>query len=224
MRAGTGLLLATALAAMTCTCAAQPRLAGRADGAASAGPPGKLTTLYDQTRGDTGVGIVSQNFESSFDAYDCFAADDFIVPSATHWRIKEVTILGTYFNGSGAASSQNVALYRDRHGRPGHLIASYDVVGDDSQGDFVIAPAKVPRMKPGRYWISVQTNQTFNGAGEWGWRISDAVVNKPAVWRNPGDGFGTGCVDWGREKTCLGSALAMGDHLFSLAGRSFVDG
>src|SRR5437763_8368480 len=58
----------------------------------------RLVTLYDQNSDDTGESINSQNFESSFDAYDDQAADDFLVPSSHVWAIKEVDVTGVYFS------------------------------------------------------------------------------------------------------------------------------
>ncbi|HEV8692354.1 MAG TPA: hypothetical protein VGQ91_18760, partial [Ideonella sp.] len=58
-------------------------------GASSAGTGAKAgvkpaqgpdATLYDQNNDDNGIGIVSQNFEATFDAYDAQGADDFAVP------------------------------------------------------------------------------------------------------------------------------------------------
>src|SRR5262245_60984616 len=73
---------------------------------------GRVAELYNQNDDDNGVGIVSQNFETSLDAYDAQAADDFVVPDGHSWQVKEVDVTGVYFNGPGPAVSENVTFYK----------------------------------------------------------------------------------------------------------------
>lgn len=179
-----------------------------------------LTTLYDQAGSDSGIGIVSQNFESTFDAYDCTGADDFVVPKGVVWRIKEVDITGTPFDGSGIASSENVSFYKGKKNRPGAPIATFEnIVGatNESRSYFVTLDRTV-RLGPGQYWLSFQVNESFNLEGEWGWEAREDVVGSPSVWRNPNDGFQTGCTDWGRQTDCIPDG--QGDQMFALKGRS----
>src|SRR5580765_72828 len=93
-------------------------------GAAKDAPRIVARLLYDQNDLDTGIGITSQNFEEEFNAYDDQAADDFTVPGGHAWKIRNVTVTGTYFAGNGPARSWNVYIYADRGGLPGALIAS----------------------------------------------------------------------------------------------------
>ena len=94
-----------------------------------------LSVLYDQNDSDDGIGIVSQNFESSFDAYDAQAADDFTVPAGDTWKIKEVDVTGVYFNGSGPSRDETVTFYKSKKGRPGKVVGeSQTVAGDDNFG------------------------------------------------------------------------------------------
>lgn len=181
-------------------------------------PPSGLITLYDQTAHDTGVGIVSQNFESSFDAYDTEAADDFIVPDGVKWRIKEVDILGTTFAGSGQADSVNVLFFKNRNDAPAKLKASFVAIRAGQHfGDIKIPLKPAPVLKPGHYWMSFQVNQNFSSDGEWGWEVTQDQVNLPSVWRNRGGGFGVGCTDWTNEKECIADG---GDHMFVLRGQA----
>lgn len=179
-----------------------------------------LQTLYDQTGGNSGMGVVSQNFEPEFDIYDVQAADDFIVPDGTRWTVKEVDVLGTYFAGIGPSRSQNVVFYRNKHGLPGKIVAEFDaVVGlDDGQGPFVIDLGRGLKLKPGHYWMSIQSNQDFEDAGEWGWVTSTSIVASPSAFRNPREGFMIGCADWTVESECVGGVE--GDHLFALKGKA----
>ena len=52
---------------------------------------------------------------------------------------------------------------------------------------------------------------------QWGWELR-AGDGEPAVWRNPGDGFGTGCVDWAPVTQCFSQALREG-FMFELRTR-----
>jgi len=179
----------------------------------------KLTTLYDQTGHDSGIAIVSQNFEDDFDTYDTMVADDFAVPEGTRWRIREIEVIGTYFNGIGPAQSLNISIHRNKDGLPGKLVAKYDSIAmvDDNQGSFVVRLPNWLTLKPGGYWISVQANMDFVEGGEWGWETASIVVHDPALFQNPGDGFASGCTTWAPLKSCIDSA--QGDMLFALRGK-----
>ena len=210
-------LLATT-AILAASAAAAPLVTHHAAAATAKFPASALTTLYDQSQTDSGTGIVSQNFESSFDQYDCEAADDFIVPDGVRWKIKEVDVVGTYFDGSGGARSVSVLFFKDKHGLPGKPKGAFDVVPRDQFGSFALRLKPGAMFKPGHYWVSVQSNQDFITAGEWGWEVATVQRNLPAVWRNPGGGFAVGCTDWAAETECIPQG---GDHLFVLRGRVF---
>ena len=177
-----------------------------------------LSTLYDQTSNDSGIGIVSQNFESSFDQYDAQAADDFTVPGGSKWVVKEIDVNGVYFNGSGPAVSENVTFYKDKNGKPGKIVDSFTSAGSDSFGSFVITPANPVKLKAGTYWMSVQVNLDFGAGGEWGWENQSTAEGTAAKWKNAGDGFATGCVTYTQENTCIPDG--QGDHMFVLKGKS----
>lgn len=183
--------------------------------------PPKGGTLYDQTDSDGGVGLVSQNFESSFDAYDSQAADDFSVPAGHTWKVSGVNVVGVYFNGYGPASSENVFFYKDSKGLPGKLVAECDnqAGSDNGTGSFSINLSNCTgktKFKGGNtYWVSVQANLNFSGGGEWGWEDRSVQSGNPAAWRNPGGGFGV-CSSWGTLQSCLGYGP---DLLFSLKGK-----
>jgi hypothetical protein len=180
-----------------------------------------LSVLYDQNGTDSGIGIVSQNFETSFDAYDDRAADDFTVPDGTKWTVNEIDVTGAYFNGPGPARNENVTIYNDKGGKPGRAIdglhSSLVVNGvDNGSGSFTMTLATPIKLKPGKYWLSVQVNMDFGVGGEWGWENQTAVAGTAAVWRNGGDGLGTGCTTWATESTCIPDG--QGDHMFTIKG------
>ncbi len=216
------LLTTTALYALLATSAGaaklKPAFATRGHFVQRVVRPSSAVTLYDQTANDSGIGITSQNFESSFDAYDCEAADDFIVPDGTRWRVTQIDILGTTFNGSGVADSENLVIYKSRRGKPGKIVAEYDgLVGMETFGSFVIDLSTPAKLRPGHYWLSFQANENFSHQGEWGWEAREDVVGLPSVWRNPADGFETGCTDWGPQTECI--PVGQGDQMFALKGQ-----
>jgi len=217
----TSLLLAAAAVLMLAPAAqAKPVLAGRSPAAAKiVGADRTLDVLYDQHGADSGIGILSQNFESSFDAYDSQAADDFIVPKGAKWSVREIDAAGVYFNGKGPAASVNVFFYyRGKGHKPGEVRASYAEIlpSTDNGGSFVLALPKRVRLHPGRYWLSVQANMDVTAGGEWGWENQTTVVGLPAQWRNTGGGLGV-CPEWAQEDTCI--SAGQGDHIFTLRGR-----
>jgi hypothetical protein len=181
-------------------------------------PSAGLKVLYSQNSNNGGTGIVSQQFGSSYPQLFSQGADDFIVPTGSTWKVKEVDVTGVYFNGPGPATSENVYFYKDKRGLPGALKTSYmNIVGADNGGSFTI---KIPttRLRAGHYWVSVQANLAFAGGagGEWGWEDTTAVLNNPSAWQNPPGGFGVGCTTWGVTSTCLGLGT---DFMFALKGK-----
>jgi hypothetical protein len=177
--------------------------------------------IYAQMGTDSGVAILSQNFESEFASYDSAAADDFtLTRSAT---VTDVNVVGQYFSGPGPADSFDVIFYKSCHGhtwwRPcrvlewEHFVNTYQEY-ENMVGIHLPHP---PKLKPGTYWVSVVANMNFAVGGEWGWENQREVSGQPAVWQNPGGGMGTGCSTWTPENLCI--ADGVGDHMFQLLGR-----
>lgn len=214
-------ILAAAALLASSLAAAAPTAEGH--GKVVAPPVEEWHTLYSQNGTDSGIGIVSQNFESSFDIYDARAADDFNIPSGQIWKIKEVDVTGVYFNGAGPAKSVNLTFYRAKNGLPGAVLK--DIVGhsagDNGTGSFMIElqPTEYAvccKVGPRRLFVSVQANMDFSVGGEWGWENQTTVVGAPAVWENPGDGFATGCTTYAQETSCIPDG--QGDHMFTIKG------
>lgn len=176
--------------------------------------------LYDQRTEDSGVGIVSQNFnDPGFGIYDSSGADDFVVPDGETWSVQTVDVTGVYFNGPGPAYSERVRFYTDAGGLPGAPIATArNIVGTDTGGSFSIPlGAEAPVLGPGTYWVAVQANLSYNAGGEWGWETTLTLHGNPAAWQNPRNGFGL-CPTWGVMVTCIGSAGEGPDFMFALEG------
>lgn len=177
----------------------------------------KLSILWGQTSNDSGIGIVSQNFGDEFDSA---AADDFTVDEHAVWTIKEVDVVGSYSSGGGPAISENVTFWKGKKNGPGgsKVIAELDgVVGADDNGNLAITwPGRGLKLKRGHYWISVVVNMPFDPNGQWFWENQTSQEGDPAMWENPGDGYGTGCTTWTDETECV--ATPEGDHMFTLKG------
>jgi hypothetical protein len=185
-----------------------------------------LSVLYDQNSDSEGYSDVSQNFESSLDAYDSQGADDFTVPKGDTWVVKEIDVSGLYFNGPGLANSENVFFYKATGKGPKTLVAEFNKVSgdDDGFGNFVINLGKKgAKLGHGHYYVSVQANMDFSPNGEWGWATRITQAGSVAMWQDPGDGLATGCTTWAQENICLendGTVVAGPDHMFTLRGRS----
>lgn len=179
--------------------------------------PTKLRTCVDQSDDDTSNGIVSQNFERSFDTFDSRGADDFTLAKTCH--IKLVMVDGQYFAGSGPASSENVTFYRNMGGAVGGVISNQvNLKGeDDGAGNFTIMLNSSVGLRPGTYWVSVQANLNFGTGGQWGWNTNSTQRGKPDVWRNKLDGFGFGCVRYTVTSACISNGQGP-DFSFLLQG------
>ena len=185
------------------------------------------TTLYDQNKDDSGSANTSQNFESSFDAYDNMGADDFKVPSGHTWKVTTVDVTGQYRYSGGSADTANVAFYKStKKGLPGKLKAECDNVntGDSgATGDFTLKLGKCgPKLKAGTYWVSVQANLDFSSPAEqWYWETSTDTNGNPAAWQDPNGGWTnlgipSDCTSWNTLSHCLGGT---GDWMFDLKGK-----
>jgi len=176
--------------------------------------------LYSQLDSPTTDSTVSQNFEADLDAYDSELADDFVVPAGGGWAVDTVSVVGLYFNGAGPAPTVHVTFYENSGTLPGSAIAACDypaIVPVDDAGSFTVSLAPACMLAPGTYWVSVVANMDFSAGGEWGWSGRAATSNNPAVWQNPGGGFGTPCESWGPTAATCGT-VSEPDLLFSLSG------
>jgi hypothetical protein len=207
------LIAAAALAAVSLVHAATGPAGLAADAVDPPSPA--LSILYQDTGTDSGTGVLSQNFEASFSAYDAAAADDFTVPAGATWAIREVDVTGLYYNGTGPADSESVTIYKaTAQGKVGKVVASYpEQHGSDNDGAFRISIPST-RLGPGTYYVSVVINMSFTVGGEWHWENMLEVHGYPPEWENP-DGSGP-CRTWKRERKCFGPGT--GDHFFVLLG------
>jgi hypothetical protein len=181
--------------------------------------PHRLGVCFENASGDTGVALVSSNFlDPGFDMYDAVAADDVLI-GESRCQARRLMITGTYFSGTGPAESENVVIYTDADGRPGRVVSAQTVVGEDRSGTYEIKLDPV-KLRAGRhYWLSFQANIMFECCHMWGWENTSHGVGLPALWRNPGDGYDTGCVDWENMQDCFGGVAPGPDLIFTIVGR-----
>jgi len=155
---------------------------------------------YTNSLGTTNGGP-SQDFEAANDFYDSQLADDFVMPLGNN------TICKIDITGSGPGLPTNPAnnvilrIYDDAAGLPGSLVFTEVFLGSDVDGDgdgsFSLSPTGLPSLTGGAtYWVSVQAQMEFANGGQWFWTTATDGHGNPFVFRNPGDGFGTGCTGW----------------------------
>jgi hypothetical protein len=203
--------------------AAKPTVAIRSSAPVHVFIPKKAKPLVNQTKGSTGNGIVSQNFESTFAQYDAADSDAFTVPQGSTWTVTSVVAGGVYFNGSGPATGEDVTFYANKKGAPGKAIkaCTYKAVkGKDSSGTFTIPLATACSLKAGTYWVSVVADLAFSVGGEWGWEDATETGPAQADWENPGGGFAIGCTKWTPELTCIANGQANGKYYELLGTKS----
>lgn len=186
--------------------------------------PSGETVLYDQNR-NYGYSILSQNFTSgSFGtSYDSSAADDFVVPAGTVWKVTGVDVAGQYFVGSGPAKSVVVTFYRNEGGRPGTIISRQTLACSDTAGSFACTIPTVTLKGGGngkRYWLSIVANCDYSSCGEWGWVQNIKTHKDPGQWENPAGGLGLGCTSWSDTSSCNLQTDGADDFAFDLRGKS----
>ena len=176
-------------------------------------------TLYDQYNNAGTTATSSQDFETAFDAFDSFTADDFVVPAGQTWNITEVDVQGLYFNCTtcGPAASFNVFFYQDSSTLPGTLVATRLANTFTGTTDFVITLTSAVTLTPGTYWVSVQARLDFGTGGQFGWQDRTVQSNSGAAFENPGGGFACpGGNGWVRKPTCVTTTSP--DQVFRLVG------
>jgi hypothetical protein len=180
--------------------------------------------LYSQLDDPSGSAYTDQSFEAPYAAYDGTGADDFEVTAAAGWDIETLNTPGSQNPGPGQPFFVNNAFYADAGGVPGAVLADCDFPGNTAfthdLGDLSITvECNAPN---GLTWVSQSVRQDFNPFGQHFWATRATAVGNPAVWKNPGDGFATGCVDWSPANAVCGQTGE--DNLFELLGAERTTG
>lgn len=162
--------------------------------------------------GNVDIGYSSQIFEDENSAYNSELADDFKTPAQAS-VLCNISVEGATLNGVGfAGNAQNtirVNIYNDNAGKPGDVIFSRDFpastldpenTGSFNLSNFDDSPVLTANTT---YWISVRAAMGFADSGQWYWKYAPISHGNTWKWRNPGDGFETGCTNWQDAKDCL---------------------
>ncbi len=178
--------------------------------------PNGATTLYSQIDNPSGNGAPAQNFSSSNDAYDAEGADDFVVP-AGGWTIGLVNLVTTV--GTPTSTVAAVTFYSDAAGLPGAAVCSYPTApAVISTTNTVITLPTDCTLSAGTYWVGVSIDLNFGSFGQVFWSNRTTQSNGAGAWRNPGDGFGSGCTAFTAMTTCGVGGGTNPDFLFQLVG------
>jgi hypothetical protein len=193
--------------------------------------------LWDQFDGTVTNAYTAQNFEAGFETFDNEMADDFTVPAGDPWTLEVLVYYGIYYNCGGAGQppcgptdSWDVTIYANTGGMPGAVVAGpYNIVATqvlDTLNQYFFEldfPAGVV-LGPGTYWIGATANMAFGVGGQIGIGDNDMLHVSMARWRNPGNGFGTGCTAWGVAQTCFAAVPpSMTDYSWQLYGTAGDD-
>jgi hypothetical protein len=115
-----------------------------------------------------------------------------------------------------------VIFYANAGGHPGGEISS--AVGPVTNYPRMEIPFSGPTLAAGTYWLGVQAildpgaSAPFN---QWFWAENSDPFGSPAMYRNPGNGFNTGCTSFTVKSSCPFA----GDGAHLAPGQSFrIDG
>lgn len=184
--------------------------------------------LYNQIDATSPQSINSQDFNDANNAFDAMAADDFVVPTGETWRIDSALARG-FKEGPGTATSANVTIFADVGGMPGAEM--FSAVAPATGYPHMNLAFTGPELPAGTYWFGVSTILDPGASppfSQWHWAENSEPFGNPAVYRNPGDGFTTGCTSFTLKSSCsFPTGAPAGPHLapsqsFSLSGTRTV--
>lgn len=186
---------------------------------------GASFVLHDQFDAASGNGTPDQNFETALDAFDASAADDFLVPADVVWVVREIHTIGTTGLSGGAQVSVSIRANAVGTGNPDLPGAplpgcTHDRLAPttDTAGSFVISLPTPCLVPSGRFWVEVQTHQSAGTHGQHFWSNRSVRSGSEAAWRNPANGFGTGCTEFRPQTQCDVGGGASPDLLFRIVG------
>jgi hypothetical protein len=184
-------------------------------------------TLFDQIDETSPQSINSQDFDPANDAFDAMTADDFVVPAGETWQIDSALLRGNS-TGDGAASSVDVSVFADAGGAPGAEVFTGTAAATEYPR--MVLSFAGPTLPPGTYWFGASAVLAPGPSApfdQWYWAENSEPAGAPAMYRNPGNGFGTGCVAFTLKSSCVfgdtGAHVAPGQS-FSLSGTRTLTG
>ena len=184
-----------------------------ATGAPKAVPtaPNPEDVLWDQYANWSGGNFASQDFETTYDAYDVYAGDDF--ENTEPWTIDTIVSRGGFYEYVNLlnATALHWYLYADASGQPagfpgdGSELWSLTLAPTDGQvglgvyeAEDVVLTLDTPITLPaGHWWLVFFPSLEFGLYGQYGWSgTADAVWGSTAMQANPNGGFGMGSGWW----------------------------
>ena len=206
------LALAATLSPMASAQSAGPSAVQHSSAAISALPVSSDALCAGNNGAPNGDGISAQNFEAEFDAYDNEGAADFKIPAGTKCKVKTVAITGQ-FSAAGPSESITMTISKNDGGVPGAEKCTATLA---APGPNYVVPFTDCRLRAGKYWLHGYVTMSFTAAGQWYWNTTNDQLLTDDLWRNPGDGFASGCTDWGTILNCIGLDY---EYLFAINGR-----
>ncbi|MGH8173429.1 MAG: hypothetical protein ACREPX_09785 [Rhodanobacteraceae bacterium] len=175
--------------------------------------PSGGAVLYDQSGLAEGM-APSQDFQSTFDAYDSQSADDFVVTDAEGWTLSAFNFTMSFV---GAAPPYdvvfNVDVYADASGTPGSPVCSYSglegTMDPAPDTNVTIALNSPCALAQGTYWVAMVPVIAFPPKTRLSTGFAGTLGNE-GVWRQALDGDGTGCTDWAPMSTCVKNGTPVG--------------
>jgi hypothetical protein len=160
----------------------------------SAGPlPEAATTSRESCAKNSGAPsgyVPAQRFERAFRPYDALGASSFGLRRAC--VVTTVDITGA--SSGGSAKSVHIKIRKDDSGQLGAVRCSAALAAPGPS--FTVPVSNCALRRDRTYWLVVQVRQHFGRSGQWYWAATDKARGHVALWKNPRDGFGTGCTRW----------------------------
>ncbi len=189
-------------------------------------PGGGSIILLDQTSspGTSGV-LTMHNLDAGSESYDTEMADDFQVP-AGGWAVAEVSIGSFYQSGTTTvtpSTAGNIVFYSDSAGSPGAAISgctysSIPLTYNSGTGYSTLILPTECALPAGTFWMAFSGDLAYSAENGGVYVVQQTTTSGlSAIWRNPGDGFSSGCTNWTVLTSCGFSA---GDMTFVLRGRT----
>lgn len=171
-------------------------------------------TLLDRSGDDNGYAWPSQDFAAPDDAYDTEIASNFWVYPDKAWQLTSIRAIGS----GGTATTARVTVYEaSANSGPGQVLFSREAVA--TPPNYEVPLAGTPPLPYGLHWVSVQA--VGGGQAEaWGWSQRASTLGGGARYRNPGNGYGTGCTSFREIGSCVGSD---GGMQFVIFGERITD-
>jgi hypothetical protein len=179
-------------------------------GASQAG----AAVLYDQTDFPESGGGLSDDFDNNL--LDTQLADDFTVPAGQSWQISQVDAPG--IRTGIPPQTVDVFLYANGGTLPGAQLFHQAAITASGGPNYSIPLTGAPSLAPGTYWVSVVQDGVVHNTTDWYWNLRTNQSGNQAAYRNPGNGFATGCIDWAPYTTTCSGGGPPEDLLFKLSG------